>query len=174
MILTGIFWCCLSEAILPVLSELCSCKAHHNPSVWQDKGGRNVNTPSSSSLFPVPLCYGHGTLLEWLVGSLRRDIWRLNVTFKAWRWQGTPQTGLIPVYTQGLPQGYTWKQESIYLLSKLKYLGGVALLFLSRHYSSMRRKTLSTFLSVDNNVISKSKNCRHFYTGFLFHENNFL
>lgn len=48
------------------------------------------------------------------------------------------------------------RRSLIYLLlSKSKYLRGAALLFVSRHYSRMRRKTLSTSPSVEKNYISK-------------------
>lgn len=78
----------------------CAAAGSPQPLEWQYEGGRRLTLlpPAARSW---PLCCGHGTLLEGLVGSLRRDIWRLNVAFKAWRWQGTPQTGPILVYTQG-------------------------------------------------------------------------
>lgn len=43
------------------------------------------------------------------------------------------------------------------LLSEPKYLRGVALLFVSKHSSRMRRKTLSTCPSVEKNYIYREK-----------------
>lgn len=119
------------------------------------EAGRPTLLPPAARSWSL-LCCGHGTLLEWLVGWLRRDIWRLNVAFKAWRWQGTPQSGSTPVYTQDSLRDIYGSRSLIYLLlSKRKYLWGVALLFVSKHNSRMRRKILSTCPSVEKNNISK-------------------
>lgn len=103
----------------------------------------------------APLCCGHSTLLEWLVGSLRRDIWRLNVAFKAWRWQGTQQTGPILVYTQGQPQGYIWKQVLFIYSSQTQSIYGELLYCLCPGIIPGWGGKLSICPSVEKNYISK-------------------
>lgn len=166
----------------PFSQFLVSCAAAGSPQPleWQDERGRKADTPSSSSPLPAPLCCGHGTRLEGLVASLRKDIWRLNVAFKAWRWQGTPQTGPILVYTQGQPQGYIWKQES-YLPTPLKlkvFTGSCSIVCVQALFQDEEGNCLHVLL-LRRIVFLKDKSCRPtrrwtFLTGFLFRKNNFL
>lgn len=104
---------------------------------------------------------GHRTLPEWLVGSLSRDIWRLNVAFKGMEMTGNPTNWPGICYTQrdSLRDMYVEAGILFTYSSQNQIFTGSCSIVCSRHYSKMRRKTLYVLL-LRRTILLKDKSCR--------------